>query len=207
MISFLFIHIFADTNLFFKITINNHLTFNYPLEFQVDNIYIHETIEPEAVITNSSIKKPLRREFKTYTSMEGKFSFMYPSLFTLSQKDFSGSEILYHIDFHNKANTIHGFVQVWNLPYSLQSFLEQSKANSVANYKYFKSNEIKINDIPGFHWDYSILGNDGKYYKGSEVFLKKDNRMYRISYFVPENLWDKNQSEIFWKMVNSFKIL
>ena len=61
--------------------------------------------------------------------------------------------------------------------------------------------------MEGFIWDYVIFGGDGKYYKGNEVFFKKDNMMYRISYFVPENKWDKKNKEVFNKMVTSFKIL
>lgn len=196
---------FIHNSLIFNITINNCLSFSYPLTFEVSSIYINEQMKDNAVKTNYSFRKPVSQMFSTYKSIKGKFSFSYPSIFTLSQQDFSGSDILYHIDFHDKPQTSHGFVQVWNLPYSLKEFLDKSKAASLQNYKYFSSNPITVNGLPGYYWSYSVLGNDGKYIKGSEVFFKKGNLMYRISYFVPESSWNKTQQNIYWNIVNSFK--
>ncbi|GAE89161.1 membrane-associated protein [Acetivibrio straminisolvens JCM 21531] len=50
-----------------------------------------------------------------------------------------------------------------------------------------------------------MITHDNKSYKGNEVFLKKDDKMYRISYFVPERLWSKNESKLFESIVSSFK--
>ena len=189
----------------FSVTINNYLSFSYPFAFQVDDIYINEQLGKTDIETNSSLRRPIAQEFSSYKSLNGKFSFNYPSVFALNQQSFPGSDILYHIDFHDKSKLDHGFVQVWNLPYSLSEFLEQSKSTSQQSYKYFNSKPVSVNGNSGYLWDYSVLGNDGNYYKGSEVFFKKDNKMYRISYFVPEMSWNKAQSDTFWNIVNSFK--
>ncbi|MCX7843018.1 MAG: hypothetical protein N2489_08090 [Clostridia bacterium] len=193
-------------NLKLNITINDCLEFSYPISFEVDNIYVNEAYSHNTIQTNSNMKKPSPKKFTSYKSLEGKISFSYPSAFSINQEVFSGSEILYHIEFRNKSGTNHGFVQIWNLPYSLKDFLKNSQSTSSSSYKYFKSSEISINGIPGFYWDYvAATGNDIKI-KGQEVFLKKDSRMYRISYFVPESRWNKEQSVIFWHMANSFKV-
>ena len=60
--------------------------------------------------------------------------------------------------------------------------------------------------LPGIFWSYTVIGRDGTPVKANEVFFKKDDSMYRISYFVPEKLWDENRKDIFWNMVKSFKI-
>lgn len=196
---------FLNNSLIFNITIDNSFKFSYPIAFYIDNIYINESLSNATVSSNTSFKRPVSQIFSTYTSLTGKFSFSYPSAFLLSQKDFPGSDILYHIDFHNATDNSHGFVQVWALPYSLEDFLEKSKSASLQTYKNFKSKPVNINNNPGILWDYSVLGNDGRYIKGSEVFFKKDGRMYRISYFIPETNWNKTQSDIFWSIANSFK--
>lgn len=189
-----------------QVTINDYLTFSYPFNLQVVNVYYNEHLDTNAIQTNTNFKKPLTQKFTNYNSVKGHFSFQYPSAFSLNEQDFVGSEILYHIDFADRSQTnAHGFVQVWNLPYNLKDFLERSKTTSSQNYEYFQSTPIKVNNNPGYLWDYAVIGKDGKNTKASEVFFKKDNRMYRISYFVPEGLWNKTQSDVFWKMVSSFK--
>lgn len=205
ILTFMLSDLFMNTAMAMKVTINNHLTFSYPFNTQVVNIYYNENIDGNIIQTNSTFKKPVATKFSSYKSIQGKFSFQYPSAFILNEKDFMGSDILYHIDFLNKAQNAHGFVQVWNLPYDLKNFLESSKSNSLQTFKYFESKEITVNGLPGYYWDYVSVGSDGKSYKASEVFFKKDDKMYRISYFVPENLWSKAQSDIFWTMVNSLK--
>jgi len=85
-------------------------------------------------------------------------------------------------------------VQVWNLPYTLKEFLAKSKSASEQKYKQFEEKEVLVNSIPGIFWDYTVITQDNKSFKGNEVFLKKDDKMYRISYFVPENLWNKKES-------------
>jgi hypothetical protein len=125
----------------------------------------------------------------------------------LSEKDFPNSDILFHIDFNDNQGIIHGFVQVWHLPYSLKQFLDDSKANSTLQFKDFISKELDIDEKKGYLWDYTVLSdNDKKYYKGMEFFFKKKDNMYRISYFVPVKQWNKTNKSIFWNMVKSFKV-
>jgi hypothetical protein len=200
---------FYNNSLVLNVIINRYISFSHPLAFELDNIYINENYDtgPEgiAVETSGFFKKPRELKFKSYESAEGKFSFKYPSSFILSLKEFPGSDILYHVGFHSKDNVSQGFVQVWNMPYSIEEFLTSSKENSLQTYKYFTSKPVLIDNIPGYHWDYAVLSDDGKYHKGNEVFFKKDSLMYRLSYFTPENLWNNSQSRIFWSMVKSFK--
>lgn len=205
IIAFFISDMLFHKSLMLSITINNYLSFSYPLRFDIDKIYVNEILEGEAIETSFTFDKPLSYKFKDFITPDGKFSFLYPSFFVLNQQDFSGSDILYHIDFKDDYHSVKGFVQVWNMPYSLKDFLTTSKENSQLNYKYFSMKSIMINDNPGYIWDYAFIGNDGKTYKGVEAFFKKDGRMYRISYFVPENKWDESQSDIFWSMVKSIK--
>lgn len=202
---FLLSSFFFHNSLVFNVTIDNSFKFSYPLDLKIDNIFINESINNGIISANTTFRKPFAENFSTYTSLKGKFSFDYPSAFDLNQKSFPGSDILYHIDFHNSSQNAHGFVQVWNLPYPLEVFLDKSKQASLQTFEYFGSKEIKVNNMPGYFWDYSVIGSDGKYYKGSEVFLKKDEKMYRISYFVPKENWSNAQSDQFWNIVNSFK--
>lgn len=205
--AYLLTNIIINNSFLLRITINNCLTFSCPFNFNVDNIYINEQYGGRTIETSLPFNKPRTEKFTKFTSPEGNFSFDYPSIFTLSQQEFAGSEILYHIDLKSKSSPIHGFVQVWNLPHPLKEFLDQSKSASQLQYKSFNSIPVSVNNLQGYFWDYSFLSNSGNSIKGNEVFLQKDETMYRISYFVPEELWGKEQSETFWKIVKSFKPL
>jgi hypothetical protein len=123
----------------------------------------------------------------------------------LETLDFQGGEILYHIAFKDKENVAQGFVQVWTLEEDLETFLERSIAASHTLYKYFNVIKKESNGREGILWDYSAVVGNG-YIKGSEFFVKSGERMYRLSFFVPEERWDKRQKYIFENMLKSLKI-
>lgn len=152
---------------------------------------------------NTSAKRLV--EYSKYESPEGGFAFNYPSTFKLTPQSFSGSDIPYHLDFRDTAGPGYGFVQIWNMSMPLGEFLEKSKEASQLKYKYFTSRKMRVNGFAGYYWDYSVLGGNNTYYKGSEVFLDGKDKMYRISYFLPENQWNDAQKDIFTSMVKSFR--
>lgn len=202
---FLTARVFIDHTFAYKLTINDHLTFSYPMKYTLEDILVNESIHSSTIEANYNLIQNITQKFSTYKSMEGKFSFDYPSAFELKEQSFNSVEILYHIGFRDKNRPIHGFVQVWNMPYSLEEFLEKSKSTSTQNFTDFTSQSVTVDNSPGIFWNYSILTNENESYKGLEVFWKKDNKMYRISYFVPGNLWDNKEYETFWDIVKSFK--
>ncbi|HHW31774.1 MAG TPA: hypothetical protein GXX20_08905 [Clostridiaceae bacterium] len=204
-LSYYMLDLFLTRFMILNITINDYLTFSYPLKYQVGSIYVNDQLKNVDLVVNYTYKKPDTIKFSNYKSLKGKFSFNYPSAFSLDEKYFSGSDILYHIDFFNKRENTHGFIQVWNQPYSLEEFLKNSKETSHLNFIEFTSKEVHINNNPGFYWDYAVKTDEGREFKGSEVFFKKDDLMYRISYFTPLDKWNKKNSEIFWSIVKSFK--
>jgi len=197
--------LFIGQTFLYNLTINEYLTFSYPLKFTIDEIFINEAVQGNTIEANYNISHHIAQKFSTYKSIEGQFSFDYPTAFELNEQHFSGAEILYHIGFKDKNRPIHGFVQVWNMPYSLEEFLEKSKAASMQNFIDFSSQPVTVDGNKGTFWMYSILTNSNTNYKGLEVFWKKDDTMYRISYFIPGNLWNEKEYEIFQKIVNSFK--
>lgn len=188
-------------------TVDNYLYFSYPLEYQVENIYINKNINDIPIETSHNFDKPVTQNFSTHKSLKGGLSFTYPSIFELNEQDYQDSEVLYHISFKDKTKDIHGFVQTWNLPYELESFLKNSISIYQEKSKDVLLKQITVNNLPGFYLSYVIDTLEGKNLRVSEVFLKKNKKMYRLSYFVPLDLWNKKESEIFWHMVNSFNIL
>jgi hypothetical protein len=206
LIVFLVVSLFMRHNLACNITINDAVSFSCPLSFEVGNVYINEQNEENSVQTSIAFRKPLLQKFNSFSSLKGKFSFSYPSLFSTSEKTFAGSDILYHVELENKAAGSHGFVQVWNLPHPLEDFLQASFQTSQQVYKNFKKSTITVTGLPGYFWDYVVLGSDGTYYKASEVFFQNGAQMYRLSYFCPEQSWDAVQEQIFWDMATSLRI-
>lgn len=194
-----------ENKLQFNISVDSIVSFSYPYGIVVDQIMSNNSYSDRNVIASFLPTGPRIGKFINYESLEGKFSFNYPSAFILQKAAFTGGDILYHIDFHDRDGFSHGFVQVWNLPGELKEFLDKSKETSSQNFKHFKTGDIMINGVKSILWDYVVLTENG-YFKGMEVFLKQDGKMYRISYFLPEDKWDEKQSEIFWNMAKSLKI-
>ncbi len=197
-----FVYIIFKENSYYTITVNSQISFSYPMDFSIKNVYASDPAStPYIQASNSKYKS-----FIDYKSPEDKFHFSYPSNFKLHQQAFPGSEILYHVDFQNKNdNSFTGFVQVWNLPYDLSKFLEESKENSLADFINFNSKEIEVNKIKGYFWEYTVKGAKENY-KTLEVFLLKDSRLYRISFYIPEKIYTDEDYDMFWKMVNSLKV-
>ncbi|HEX2946462.1 MAG TPA: PsbP-related protein [Clostridia bacterium] len=196
---------FIDNMLLFSIRVDSLAEFSYPYEIKVDDIWISDAYADKTQLSVFCPSEPKTREFTDFESVEGSFGFKYPSAFVIRPQSFTGGDVLYHIDFHDSEGKAHGFVQVWNLPGSLGDFLKKSIESSSNTYKFFNSNKVEINGVKGYRWDYSVLTGSG-YYRGAEVFLQRDGRMYRLSYFVPEKDWDRKQADLFEKMVQSFKI-
>jgi len=207
LFSLLFIILYAgfDPGIGLNITINDAFSFTCPFNIRIESVYVNESEAGAVINVSSNVNKPYTGKLSEYNSLKGKLGFSYPSNFVLDEKDFPGSDILYHIDFLNKHKNAHGFIQVWNMPYPLGKFLENSKKNSTQTYKEFNSEKIIVNGLVGYHWKYSFQGSNGIIYTGNESFLKKDVKMYRVSYFVPEEAWDNTETKIYWDMVKSLK--
>lgn len=191
-----------DTSLKYIVTIDNQLSFSYPSSFSISTVYsVDDKATPYIQASNSNYKN-----FIEFKSLEENFQFSYPSIFQIEKQNFPGSEILYHIELQNKKDKNYvGFVQVWNMPYSLEKFLESSKENSLAEFLSFSSEKVTINNVNGYFWDYTVKSGIGNY-RNLEVFLKKGSKLYRISYYIPENKFNEDEYNMFWKMVNSLKI-
>jgi hypothetical protein len=194
-----------DNIMLFSISIDSNAVFYYPYEIVAENVMITSKAENEYTVTSFAPQKPSASKFSSYKSLEENFSFNYPSAFIIDNGYKLGGEILYHVNFRDRDSTAFGFAQVWKMDQELEDFLKNSKETSNIIYKYFKSKKVNINGVDGIVWDYSIQKADS-YQKGCELFLKKDDRMYRLSYFVPENKWNKKQAKLFKNMAKSFKI-
>lgn len=191
-----------DETVKYTVTINSNLSFSYPATYTIANIYSKNDNSAPYLQASNSIYK----SFIDFKSPEEGFEFSYPSIFEINKQNFPGSEILYHIDFRNKQDkTKGGFVQVWSLPYSLEKFLENSKQSAMVDFINFNSKKIKVNNLDGYFWEYTVK-NASENYKALEVFLSKNSRLYRISYFMPEKKYNNDEYEMFWKIVKSLKI-
>jgi hypothetical protein len=188
------------------VKIENVISFSSPAEMRVTNIYAMRHAD-DAIETNITLGRYSYMKYNNYESLSGNIAFDYPAGFLLTPLVIPGNEILYHIDFKDESNTYRGFIQVWNLSMPLQQFLDGSLKTSNIKFIDFKSGNAILDSMPGYIWEYSLKGNDGVVYKGIEIFAQDDQKMYRISYFVPEAKWNKSAASIFWKIVKSFKVL
>lgn len=145
ILMFLLSHFIISSIPVSKIEVDGVLSFSFPIILTIGKVFINQQYK-NAITVIANIAESEHQKFTTYTSLKGRFTFEYPSIFTLSEKDFPNSDILFHIDFNDTLGTIHGFVQVWNLPYSLKQFLNNSKANSTLQFKNFISKEVDVDE-------------------------------------------------------------
>lgn len=201
------LNFFMSTQPVCLLSLEENFDFAYLNDFAITSVFANENIEPESVnIVTNHMQKPPIYALQDYTTIQNNLQFKYPTSFILEAKDLGGSEILYHIDFKDNNKIAHGFIQVWNMPKPLKDFLEQSKSTSNMEFTSFTQKEITINKVSGYLWDYVFLSNEQVPYKGMEVFLSKNEKMYRLSYFLPQKDWNNKQQDIFWNMANSLKI-
>ncbi|MDF2504788.1 MULTISPECIES: PsbP-related protein [Clostridium] len=143
---------------------------------------------------------------KEYYVTDHKISYKLPSKWTTSEEKYSGGEILYHNNFKAQDNSIHGYVQVWNLKRDLKSFLDDSKVSPEVQNKSqdFKISDIKINNNEGYLVTYKTTG-DGKPYNAFEYFVKYNEKFIRFSFYVESDKLNNNMPSVFRAIVETLK--
>jgi len=165
-----------------------------------------------AVVTfkeNIEEERSSKQLFKAYNVMDNTFFFELPDSWATNEISFMGGEILYHMNFISQDKKIHGFVQVWKLSEPLRQFIEKSKESAVGvvDFKYFDIREIMSDNKRGYLLDYSRANYEGGYIKAYEAFIEGyADRVYRISFFVPEKEWKNYYKVIFDRIIHSIKI-
>lgn len=202
---FISVH-WVNKDLLHRFSLEGELDFSYPTQLRPVHVYYDDKLPVEALQVSATSAMPIPCKLSALLYDAGTFSFQYPPGLALMPEKLPGSEIQYHITLQNSLKKSQGFIQVWKMPGSLKDFLDQSKATSTMSFKSFSTKTVPVNHTNGILWDYTFIGNDLKPYKGMEVFFKKGDRMYRISYFGPEAGWDQGQSALFWGLVNSFTV-
>ena len=137
------------------------------------------------------------------------YIYTLPSNWSYDEKSFEGGEILYHADFVSEDKAIRGFAEVWKANMPLSEFLEESKKSSLgeSSFKYYKIQNTKIGIYNGFILEYSIRGNNGKYYKAVEYFIpSKDYIFFRISFFVPEDSYNNKIDMIIKRIIDTIHV-
>lgn len=150
-----------------------------------------------------------RQLFKAYNVMDNTFHFELPDAWNTNEVSFMGGEILYHMNFISQDKRINGFVQVWKLSKPLKQFIEESKKSivGIVDFKYFNVKEIMADNKKGFLMEYSRANQEGEYNRAYEVFIEgPSNRMYRLSFFVPEKEWRNYYKMLFNRIIRSVKI-
>lgn len=150
-----------------------------------------------------------RQLFEAYNVMDNTFRFELPDTWSTHEVSFTGGEILYHLNFTSRDRKIHGFVQVWELSEPLKQFVEKSKksAAGVVDFKYFDIKEIMVDNKKGYLIDYSRANQKGEYNRAYEAFIEGfSNRVYRLSFFVPEKEWRDYYKILFDRIIRLIKI-
>lgn len=142
--------------------------------------------------------------FKKYTIRDYKITYYLPSNFTVKTLDYNDNEILYHADFKSNDGSIWGIVEVMNINEDLLNYLKKSKesATGVVDFKFFNIYNKKISNKNGFVLEYLRKGNDNRYYRAQEYFLNINGNVFRMSFFMPNDLFNTNFLKLFETIVS-----
>ncbi len=163
----------------------------------------------EVFKTNLEIGKVEKRGFEYYNVLDSSFQFALPDDWNTWEQNFSGGEIVYHLNFLSRNKKIHGFIQVWQMEKTLSQFLVESEKSSVDSkeYKLYNKKEITVNDRKGFLVQYERPNSKGSLYRSYDCFLQdNDNGIYRASFYMEKKHWKNYYTIIFNKIIKSFKI-
>lgn len=165
----------------------------------------------QKVINNSmrmtSLMQSNIKNLKEYEALNGEIQYKLPEDWITEERKFEEGEIIYHNEFQSKDLKVHGFVQVWNINYSIKEFLQSSKIiaekqNKISDYV---MESIEVNNRPGYSINYIIRNNEDNSFKCYEYFLNKDDKIIRLSFFVKENKFKENMPTIFKNIVSTLK--
>lgn len=137
------------------------------------------------------------------------YFYTLPSNWQYNEKKFEGKEILYHADFTSADKIIRGISEVWKINIPLFEFLEQSKNSQIegTQLKDYKLQNIKIGIYNAYVLEYSIRGNNGKYYKAEEYFIPvEDGLFFRISFFVQEDKYNNKVEIVIKSIINTIQV-
>ena len=158
---------------------------------------------------NLQAEKASKQLLIPYNVLDNTFHFELPDKWYTHEMSFAGGEILYHMNYMSQDKRIHGFVQVWKLSKPLKQFIESSKeaATGVADFKYFNTKEIMVNNQKGYLIEYSRANPEGDYNKAYEAFIEGySGKVYRMSFFVPEKEWRNYYNVLFDRIIKTINI-
>lgn len=167
---------------------------------------------PAAVIAfkeNIEEERASKQLLEAYNVMDNTFHFELPDSWKTNELSFTGGEVLYHMNFISQDKRIQGFVQVWKLSKPLKQFIEESKKSAVGvvDFKNFSIKEIMTDNKKGYLLDYSRANQQGEYYKAYEAFVEgPSNKMYRVSFFMPEKDWRNYYKAMFDRIIHTIRI-
>lgn len=165
----------------------------------------------QKVINNSmrmtSLMQSNIKNLKEYEALNGEIQYRLPEDWITEERKFEEDEIIYHNEFQSKDLKVHGFVQVWDINYSIKEFLQSSKIiaekqNKISDYV---MESIEVNNNPGYSINYIIRNKQDNSFKCYEYFLNKDDKIIRLSFFVKENKFKENMPTIFKNIVSTLK--
>jgi hypothetical protein len=154
-------------------------------------------------------EKASKQLFEAYNVLDNTFHFELPHSWYTNEVSFAGGEILYHMNFISQDKKVNGFVQVWKLSKPLKQFIEESKKSAVGivDFKYFDIKEFMTDSKKGYLLDYSRANSKGEYNKAYEAFIEGSaDRVYRISFFMPEKEWKNYYKVLFDRIIRTAKI-
>jgi hypothetical protein len=196
--------------------LRNRLKLTYTLPFIVILVlctaFIYTGRLPAALTAfreNIGADKASKQLLEAYNVMDNTFHFELPDSWYTHEESFAGGEILYHLNFISQDKRVYGFVQVWKLSKPLKQFIEESKESAVGvvDFKYFDIKEIMVDSKKGYLIDYSRANSQGEYNRAYEAFIEGySNKVYRISFFVPEKEWRSYYKVLFDRIIHTMNI-
>ncbi|MCX7695695.1 MAG: hypothetical protein N2Z71_08320 [Caloramator sp.] len=144
------------------------------------------------------------RNFKEIKIERYGIIYYLPYNFEVIEINFEDNEVLYHADFKSNDGSIRGIVEVLNIK-DLETYLENSKksATGVVDFKFFNIYNKKVANKDGYLVEYVRRGNDNKFYRALEYFVKTNKGyVFRMSFFIKDEIFNDKFYNLFEEIVN-----
>lgn len=144
--------------------------------------------------------------YKEYTFADGAFKLSFPATVHLQSEFWGEKEVLYNLRFFDPKYRYHGLVQKWKIQ-DLKSFLQSSRDHARRTITDYELESYTVNERNGYLVSYTQETTSGTTFHAMDLFLKaEDDRVFRIVYFVADDLMNEDHRKNFHHIVQTFDL-
>ncbi len=117
---------------------------------------------------------------------------------------YDNGQVLFSSFLSDQALKYWGYIQIWKIS-DLETFLKNSKSNSIFQFTYYNQSKINVNNLDGLETDWSAIMQSERHIVAKEIFLRKPNsdEVLRVSFLTEGKDIPSNLNQIYSQIISS----